>query len=108
MIHGGYEHAVMVSIESHEMVVISADGSPVRPMLFDSITLYPGERYDIYVKALDDPSRKVYRMIVRTEERFPSMGKNGSEGVLMPIYGLADLEYEDVVGEATDTGIFLG
>ena len=81
------------------MTVIAADGTPVQPLPIDVVMLYPGERYDVHVRGLDAPSRKVYRIIIRTEERFRSP-LNKTAYVPLHFYGLANLEYEDVQGDA--------
>lgn len=71
------------------------------------MTIYPGERYDLLIKMTDEPGRKVYRMVVRTEERFFIRSLNQSVTYL-PIYGLANLEFEDVEGmEEVDDGMGL-
>ncbi|KAI1718158.1 multicopper oxidase domain-containing protein [Ditylenchus destructor] len=99
LIHGGFEQALMVHFESHRFQIIAADGVPVKPRTVDSLVLFPGERYDVLIQVTKEPARKVYRMVVRTEERFPNHFRNTT---FLPIYGLANLEFEDVAMSESD------
>lgn len=47
--------------------------------------IFPGERYDLRIRTRSTPTRKTYRFVIRTEERFGERH----------FYGLANLEYQD-------------
>lgn len=82
---------MMVSIESHRMTVVAADGQPVKPMEVDMIVLSSGERYDVLIHGVASPTRKHYHVIIETLEHYDiSMNK------IEPFYGIAMLEYESV------------
>uniref|UniRef100_A0A915DBR7 Multicopper oxidase n=1 Tax=Ditylenchus dipsaci TaxID=166011 RepID=A0A915DBR7_9BILA len=84
VIHGGWEQALMISIEGHRPItIIAADGTPVRPLTVDMLMIYPGERYDLLIRTLKQPARKQFCISQPVHCH-------------MPIYGLANLEYEDV------------
>uniref|UniRef100_A0A183CQF0 Plastocyanin-like domain-containing protein n=1 Tax=Globodera pallida TaxID=36090 RepID=A0A183CQF0_GLOPA len=94
LIHAGFERPLVVHIEHHQMEVIATDGSDVVPFRTDALILYPGERFDVRVKALTLPRRPIYRMVVGLAEQFLAEEEE-------PIYGLADLDY-NLIGEAID------
>lgn len=47
---------IVVAIDQHILTVIAADGNPVVPVNATSLVVYPGERWDVVVKASDDKS----------------------------------------------------
>uniref|UniRef100_A0A183CEP0 Multicopper oxidase n=1 Tax=Globodera pallida TaxID=36090 RepID=A0A183CEP0_GLOPA len=94
LIHAGFQRPLVVHIEHHQMEVIATDGSDVVPFRTDALILYPGERFDVRVKALTVPRRPIYRMVVGLAEQFLAEEEE-------PIYGLADLDY-NLIGEAID------
>ncbi|KAI1720228.1 multicopper oxidase domain-containing protein [Ditylenchus destructor] len=66
VVNGGVSQGFMLWIEDHEITIVAADGASVVPKAFDALILFPGERYDIMVRGLDAPKKKVYRMIFET------------------------------------------
>ncbi|KAI5736662.1 hypothetical protein M8J76_005883 [Diaphorina citri] len=38
-------------VEKHRMNLITVDGTPVQPQMFDSITIFPGDRMDVVITA---------------------------------------------------------
>jgi hypothetical protein len=74
-----------------------ADGTHTITRRIDAIIFYPGERYNIYIQGKANPSKKIYRIVLQTVEKFLS-----EDGSLKPIYGIANLEYEDVESSEQD------
>ncbi|KAH7727471.1 Protein F21D5.3 a [Aphelenchoides avenae] len=100
LLHGGYIHGLKIRLEGHDVIPLVGDGAVFKPVAVNTLVMYPGERYNIYIKGLAVPERKVYRLIVETFELFGN--PNDASQVHRPAYGLANIEYEDVEGEASD------
>ena len=98
--HVGYEHAVRVHVEEHQMLLVVADGKHTQARWIDQLILYPGERYNFAMYGKTFPMRRTYRIVVSTLELFPSPSSdvNASADAEVasdePIYALANLEYE--------------
>lgn len=41
------------------MTVISTDGSPIEPVVIDSLVTSPGERFDVILDAINDPNMSI-------------------------------------------------
>ncbi|KAG7167805.1 Laccase-1-like 1 [Homarus americanus] len=48
---------VTVTVDSHDLIILSADGGRVSPVNASSILLHPGERYDAMFTAEQDPDK---------------------------------------------------
>ncbi|XP_066951999.1 LOW QUALITY PROTEIN: uncharacterized protein [Macrobrachium rosenbergii] len=48
---GGLNCPIIVSIDDHQMTVISTDGHDIVPITVDSLVIYSGERFDVIVHA---------------------------------------------------------
>jgi len=48
--------ALEITIDDHELMVISTDGNDIQPEIVSTITIQPGERYDFVVNANKSPS----------------------------------------------------
>ncbi|KAH7715964.1 Protein F21D5.3 a [Aphelenchoides avenae] len=96
-VNGGVSQGIMVWLEDHDMYVVAGDGAEVKPVKVDAVAIFPGERYDILVKGLENPAKKYYRFIFETMEYF-----NWDWTVGQPQFALANLEYQNVQGEETD------
>ncbi|KAK0407643.1 hypothetical protein QR680_003508 [Steinernema hermaphroditum] len=90
LVSGAVSQELMITIEDHEMYIIAADGVEINPKRVDSLVIFSGERYDILVKGIENPKKKVYPIIIETLEHF-----NWNWTTRKPFYGLAKLEYED-------------
>ncbi|KAK3909048.1 Oxidoreductase OpS5 [Frankliniella fusca] len=55
--------AFTITVQDHALRLIAVDISPVRPVLVDSLTISPGERYDVILEAKQPPA--VYWIHVR-------------------------------------------
>lgn len=53
--------------------------------------IFPGERYDVHLQGLENPTKKTYRFILETLEHF-----NWNWTLDTPQFGLSNLIYEDV------------
>uniref|UniRef100_A0A183CEP1 Multicopper oxidase n=1 Tax=Globodera pallida TaxID=36090 RepID=A0A183CEP1_GLOPA len=91
LVNGGVSQGFMVWVEQHEFWVTAADGAPVKPIRLDALILFPGERYDLLIRGLKTPRRRVYRVIVETME-YINWDWTRMDG---PAVGLANLHYED-------------
>ncbi|KAH7694022.1 Protein F21D5.3 a [Aphelenchoides avenae] len=96
-VNGGVSQGIMVWLEDHDMYVVAGDGAEVKPVKVDAVAIFPGERYDILVKGLENPAKKYYRFIFETMEYF-----NWDWTIGQPQFALANLEYQNVQGEETD------
>lgn len=47
--------SMSISIDGHNLTVISSDGEPIVPVEVDSLISLPGERYDLVVEASQEP-----------------------------------------------------
>lgn len=84
---------MMLTIDEHSYTVTAADGQPIKATKTDMLIINPGERYDILVKGLTNPSRNIYPIIIETLEHYNKTG-----GKIEPYFGAAKLFYEDVDG----------
>ena len=57
------------------------------------IILFPGERYDILIQGLNNPTKSTYAIIFETMEYLVAKSS------VMPKFGVAKLVYEDVRSE---------
>ncbi|KAK8727887.1 hypothetical protein OTU49_009504, partial [Cherax quadricarinatus] len=48
---GGFSCPMIVSVDNHQLTVISTDGVPVEPYVADSVVLFSGERFDVVLEA---------------------------------------------------------
>ncbi|CAD5212702.1 unnamed protein product [Bursaphelenchus okinawaensis] len=91
VVNGGVSQGLIVWCEGHNMSVIAADGVDVELVQIDALIIFPGERYDLHIQGLDNPTQKQYRFIIDTIEYF------NWDWTVGPIqHGLANLEYEEV------------
>lgn len=44
------------SVKRHKLMVIATDGSPIEPIIVDSVISLAGERFDIVLDAMNDPN----------------------------------------------------
>ncbi|CAD5227222.1 unnamed protein product [Bursaphelenchus xylophilus] len=88
--HIGFERALRISVEDHEIVLVISDGAHVRPLAAQSLVVLPGKIFNFYVHSKTNPEKKVYRMIVETLHDYLHEGRQ------QPVYGLANIEYMDV------------
>jgi multicopper oxidase len=51
LINGSSTYSFRCQIDGHSLTVIACDGSPVKPVVVDSLVFAPGERYDVLLKA---------------------------------------------------------
>ncbi|KAI6175909.1 hypothetical protein M3Y97_00741700 [Aphelenchoides bicaudatus] len=89
--HLGFELGVRIHVEDHDSMLVVADGKHTIFQTIDAIVFYPGERYNFHFTGKERPTKKIYRIVLQTVEKFPT-----ESGDLQPIYGLANLEYENV------------
>ncbi|KAL3125682.1 hypothetical protein niasHT_009769 [Heterodera trifolii] len=94
LVNGGVSHGLMVWVEEHELWVTAADGSPVKAMRVEAVIVFPGERYDILIRGLNSPRRRLYRIIVETME-YINWDWSHTKA---PTVGLANLYYENFDG----------
>jgi hypothetical protein len=87
----GFESGIKIHIEDHDSILVVADGTHTIPQKIDAIIFYPGERYNFHFQGKANPTKKVYRIILQTVEKFVT-----NDGSLRPLFGLANLEYENV------------
>ncbi|CAJ0936453.1 unnamed protein product, partial [Mesorhabditis belari] len=91
IVNGGLAQELMISIEDHNLTIVAADGNEVVPITVDKLIIFPGERYDILVKGLRNPSRKNYYVIAETVQYYFFDWSR-----VETMFGLANLEYENV------------
>ncbi|CAI5449197.1 unnamed protein product [Caenorhabditis angaria] len=70
IVNGGVAQELMIFVEGHVMYVIGADGDEVVPMKIDRLIVFPGERYDILIKGLENPTKLNYRIQVETIQKY--------------------------------------
>ncbi|TMS38409.1 hypothetical protein L596_005141 [Steinernema carpocapsae] len=99
IVNGGVAQELMVTTEEHEMYIIAADGVEIKPQKVDSLIVFSGERYDVMIKGMKNPNRKVYPILIETIDTV-----RWDWGVNKPTVTLAKLEYEDVTHDETDQG----
>lgn len=51
LINGSSTFAFRFQVDGHPLTVIATDGSPMKPVVVDNLTLAAGERYDVLLKA---------------------------------------------------------
>ena len=61
----------------------------------DALIVFPGERYDVHIRGLNEPTKRVYRFIIETMEYFEWDWSLARRQI-----GLANLVYEDAKGDA--------
>uniref|UniRef100_A0A914CJR9 Laccase n=1 Tax=Acrobeloides nanus TaxID=290746 RepID=A0A914CJR9_9BILA len=93
LINGGVSQQLMVSINNHDFLVVAADGDEIIPIKAQMIILFPGERYDILIQGLNNPTKSTYSIIFETMEYLVAKTS------VMPKFGVAKLVYEDVRSE---------
>lgn len=49
----------LLQIKDHKLTVIATDGSPIEPVVVDSLVTSPGERFDVILDAIDDPTLSI-------------------------------------------------
>ncbi|XP_065208115.1 uncharacterized protein LOC135836952 [Planococcus citri] len=55
VINAGFLYCpIQISIDNHTMTIISADGSDIKPVYAESLTIYAGERWDFVLNATND------------------------------------------------------
>ncbi|CAD5227221.1 unnamed protein product [Bursaphelenchus xylophilus] len=94
--HLGFERALKISVEDHEIVLVIVDGAHIKPAVAQSLVVMPGDVFNFYIHGKSDPEKKIYRMIVETLHAY-SYGETRQ-----PIYGLANIEYTDVEDKGQD------
>ncbi|KAJ9592211.1 hypothetical protein L9F63_001212, partial [Diploptera punctata] len=83
----------VVQIEKHKLLMIASDGSPFKPILVDSFTIFSGERYDFILSANAEPG--TYWIQVKSVE---NCFKND-------VYEMAILQYETSMDKTPKTPI---
>lgn len=61
-------YPLRISIDNHNITVISSDGYDIEPMLVESFIINPGERYD-FILAADQPYGNYWVRAVSMEVR---------------------------------------
>ncbi|KAK0401246.1 hypothetical protein QR680_015666 [Steinernema hermaphroditum] len=102
LINGGIFSGIMVSLGGHQFTVVSADGGDIKPKKVDMIIMYPGERFDVLISGLSNPLFKKYYFVFETLDHTQDDGTT-----VLPIFGLAVLEYQDVTNGEICTADFL-
>lgn len=41
---------IKISLDQHDMTIVSADGTPIQPARHSALVIYPGQRYDIVIR----------------------------------------------------------
>ncbi|KAK7500484.1 hypothetical protein BaRGS_00008391, partial [Batillaria attramentaria] len=54
---------MQVSVDDHQLMVISVDGMPLQPRLVDTVIVHPGERYDFVLDASEDAGNYWLRVL---------------------------------------------
>ncbi|KAK6750691.1 hypothetical protein RB195_002577 [Necator americanus] len=88
--NGGVAQELMLHIEGHSLLVVAADGDDCAPKQVDRLVIFPGERYDVVVRGLTDPSKKSYMLVVETVQYYYFDWTRVDTD-----YGVAFVEYED-------------
>lgn len=91
IVNGGVAQELMVHVEGHSMLVVAGDGDDTVPQPIDRLIVFPGERYDVVVRGLSNPTRKSYMMVVETVQYYFF-----DWTTIKTDYGVAFVEYEDV------------
>ncbi|VDN35754.1 unnamed protein product [Cylicostephanus goldi] len=89
--NGGVAQELMLHIEGHKLIVTAADGDDCVPHEVDRLIIFPGERYDVAIKGLKNPSKKTYMAVIETVQYYYFDWTRVETD-----YGVAFLEYEDV------------
>nr|CAD2177528.1 unnamed protein product [Meloidogyne enterolobii] len=95
LVNAGISQGVFVWIEDHDFWIVAADGSYIKPIKVDSLLMFSGERYDIIIKGLANPKRKIYRIIFELMEQMKEM-EGGIWKNRKPTVGLANILYENL------------
>ncbi len=95
LVHSGSDSILEVSIDNHQMSVVSSDGYDINPVTVDSFFFHPGETIDFEVVGDQDPGKYWFR--VRTMRYgigpFPSPDNVTQEGKAILTYrGIQDSE----------------
>ncbi|KAL7070705.1 hypothetical protein ACQ4LE_009858 [Meloidogyne hapla] len=98
LVNAGISQGVFVWIEDHDFWIVAADGSYIKPIKVDSLLIFSGERYDIIIKGLINPKRKIYRIIFELMEQIKEM-EGGIWENRKPTVGLANILYENLTKE---------
>ena len=90
----------MLSVEGHQMHIVSTDGAPIKETLADFLVIYPGERYDFTIigKCKSCLSKPVYYVMAQSLERYTAKGR-----IVDKTFGLARIHYKRTL-PVNDTG----
>ncbi|KAK6027742.1 multicopper oxidase [Ostertagia ostertagi] len=61
--NGGVAQELMLHVEGHQMLIVAADGNEIVPQPIDRLIVFPGERYDVLIRGLKNPTKKSYMMV---------------------------------------------
>ncbi|KAL6738704.1 hypothetical protein Aduo_012223 [Ancylostoma duodenale] len=89
--NGGVAQELMLHVEGHSLLVVAADGDDCAPQEADRLIIFPGERYDVVIRGLTEPSKKSYLFVVETVQYYYFDWTR-----IETDYGVAFVEYEDV------------
>ncbi|CAD5220486.1 unnamed protein product [Bursaphelenchus okinawaensis] len=89
--HLGFERALRISVEDHDITLCVVDGAHIKPVQAQSLIVLPGKVFNFYIHSKSNPNKKVYRMIVETLHEYETY-----DNIQQPVYGLADLVYDEV------------
>ena len=63
IIHSGAEYAYEVKVDNHSLLIDSSDGVAMKPIVVDSLIIFPGERTDVDICA----NQSIGRYLIRLE-----------------------------------------
>ncbi|KAL6317901.1 hypothetical protein AAG906_030808 [Vitis piasezkii] len=72
IINAALQEALFFSIAKHKITVVGTDGSYTKPLTRDYITIFPGQTYDVLLKANRRPDH--YYMAAKTYSEVPIAG----------------------------------
>ncbi|GAB6033503.1 hypothetical protein CHUAL_013382 [Chamberlinius hualienensis] len=88
---------IAVTVDNHPLTIIATDGNSVKPETYDSLVIYPGERYDFVINA----NQTVGNYWIRFKGNDPSCGGLGI-GANLKYEASADILLTDLYIPNTD------
>ena len=108
-VNGGVAQEILIWLEGHQFIIVAADGVEVKPVTVDALVIFSGERYDVLIRGLKNPQRRVYHFILETMETihwnwsdyepFKGLGNLEYEGVTLPIDDQVDWDHQNCTQE---------
>lgn len=91
-----------VSFEDHEMTIVAVDGEPVNATSASAVTIAAGQRYDVLITGMSNPTRNYAITSVMTDTTLQangilSYGKNFSNPA--PLNGISESPIDDITLE---------